>query len=217
MTPNFAKAVDPIFLHVLDLLERINKNASVNPAEEKHTVSNFLRNAEAQLGQKQDWELAKYALVSWIDEVLIVAPWESREWWNNNPLEVDHFHTRDCNTVFFAKAKEAAKMARRDALETYYVCVVLGFRGFYRSAGADAPLVAQQLDVPPDLDSWARQTARSIQLGQGRPPLGGAARPLDGAPPLEGKYVLLGASLLGAVFAAVTATVGVVMYYLTRG
>ena len=42
--------------------------------EEKNTINNFLRNAEAHLGQKADWELAKYALVSWIDEVLIQAP-----------------------------------------------------------------------------------------------------------------------------------------------
>jgi type VI secretion system protein ImpK len=217
MTPNFAKAVDPVFLHVLGLLERINQGSAANPAEEKHTISNFLRDAEAQLGQKADWELAKYALVSWVDEVLIVAPWEGRDWWNNNPLEVDHFRSRDCNTVFFTRAKEAAQLSRRDALEVYYVCVVLGFRGFYQSAGADAPLVARQLDVPPDLESWASQTARSIQLGQGRPPIGGSVRPLEGAPPLEGKYVLLGTSLLGGVLAAVATTTGVILFYLAQG
>jgi type VI secretion system protein ImpK len=212
MTPTFAKAVDPLFLHVLDLLERIGHHASPDPREEKTTINNFLSSAQAQLSQKHDWELAKYAVVSWVDEVLIEAPWPGREWWFNNALEVDHFRTRDCNTKFFERAKEAAKSARRDALEVYYICVVLGFRGFYRSAGADAPLVATQMDVPPDLEAWARQTARAIQPGHGRPPLSGTARPLGGAPPLEGKYLLLGTSLLGAVFAVITVTVGLVIY-----
>ena len=77
---------------------------------------------------------------------------------------------RECNVRFFAQAKEAANMTRRDALEVFYVCVVLGFRGFYGSAGAEAPMVASQVGVPGTLDAWAKQTSRSIQLGQGRPP-----------------------------------------------
>ena len=78
MTPNFAAAVDPIFLHVLGLLERIGQSDAPNPTEERAVINNWIRHAEAQLGQKQDWELAKYALVAWIDDVLIEAPWTGK-------------------------------------------------------------------------------------------------------------------------------------------
>ncbi len=70
MSPDFASAVDPIFLHVIDLLDRISRNQCSRPETERDGVENCLRDAEAQLGDRKDWQLAKYALVSWVDEVL---------------------------------------------------------------------------------------------------------------------------------------------------
>lgn len=206
MTPSFAAAVDPVFLHVLGLLERIANSERPTPSEERVTINNALRNAEAQIGQKKDWELAKYALVAWIDDVLIEAPWEGRKWWKENALEVELFNTRDRATLFYTNAKDAAAMTRRDALEVFYVCVVLGFRGLYRDQAS--AFLADQLGLPPDLESWAKQAAKSIQLGQGRPPIAEAPRPTDeGAPPLEGKYRLVGAALMGIVLTAVAAAI----------
>ena len=210
MTPNFAAAVDPVFLQVLGLLERISANQNPVPAEERTVIKNCLRNAEAALGQKQEWELAKYALVAWIDDLLIEAPWDGRLWWKENALEVELFNTRERATLFYAKAKEAAAMTRRDALEVFYVCVVLGFRGLYRDQAAT--FLADQLGLSPTLESWASQAAKSIQLGQGRPPINEAPRPGEGAPPLEAKYQLVGTVLLGIVLAA--AAVGVWFFLL---
>lgn len=206
MTPNFAAAVDPVFLHVLGLLERIGSSERPLPREEREALNNTLRNAEAAIQHKQDWELAKYAIVSWIDDVLIDAPWEGRGWWKENALEVEVFNTRERATLFYAKAKDASAMTRRDALEVFYVCVILGFRGLYRDQSA--AFLTDQLKLPPDLESWARQAAKSIQLGQGRPSIGEAPRQTDeGAPPLEGKYRLIGASLMGVVLTAVAALI----------
>ncbi len=70
----------------------------------------------------------------------------------------------------------------RDALEVYYNCAVLGFHGLYSD-----PLLAQSLTeslgLPADLEGWAKQTAMSIRLGQGRPPLSAHRRAVSGAPP----------------------------------
>ena len=206
MTPSFSAAVDPVFLHVLGLLERVSDSAPATASDERVAINNALRDAEAQIGQKQDWELAKYALVAWIDDVLIEAPWEGRSWWKENALEVELFNTRDRATMFYAKAKDAASMTRRDALEVFYVCVVLGFRGLYRDQSAT--FLADQLGLPPDLEAWAKQASRSIQLAVGRPSITEAPRPTDeGAPPLEGKYRLVGAALLGVVLMAVAALI----------
>src|SRR4029453_13066049 len=129
MTPRFAAAVDPVFLHVLGLLDRIAKGESRHVQEERASVRALIDQAGAKLGAGQQWELAKYALVCWIAEVMLEAPWEGRDWWNNNVLEVELFKMREAAERFFFDAKEAATLPQRDALEVFYVVVILGFRG----------------------------------------------------------------------------------------
>lgn len=211
MTPQFAQAVDRIFLAVLGLLDRIGRNEPLVPSEERVRIRAALDHAESQLGQSPDWQLSKYALVTWIDDVLIEAPWEGRQWWEENALEVEIFNTRDAFTAFYTKAVEAATRPQKNALEVFYVCVVLGFRGLYRDSSA--VVMADQLRLPPDLSAWTKQTALAIRLGQGRPPITEAPHPGDGAPPLEGKFALVGATLLSVVLAAVTAILGWVLFF----
>ena len=87
MTPKLAQAVDPIFIHVLDLLEQIKGEMHPSPQEERLKVCALLDQAEAILGGGPEWELCKYAIVSWIDEMLVDTPWSGQEWWANNVLE----------------------------------------------------------------------------------------------------------------------------------
>lgn len=211
MSPRFAAAVDPIFLLVLDLLDRISRNEALVAEDERDRLQNQFREAEAQLGEKQGWEQAKYALASWIDDVLIEAPWEGRNWWVNNSLEFAYFKTRDRATEFFTKANQAAELSKRDALEVFYVSVVLGFRGMYGLS--ESAFLAEQLNLPMDIESWAKKMSRSIQLGQGRPPIMGTARAGAGAPPLDGKFHLVGTSLCGVVLAAFVMVVGYFVFF----
>lgn len=206
MSPEFASAIDPLFLCVLDLLDRIGRGEDRQPAEERELVQNRLRGAEDQIGSKPGWELAKYALVSWIDDMLIEAPWDGRNWWENNSLEFAHFKTRDRATLFFVKATEAGELSRRDALEVFYICVVLGFRGLY--ALPDAAVLAEHRDLPIDVEDWARRTSRSIELGQGRPTFHASTRIGDGAPPLSGRFAVVNAWLTTVVLTAFTIVVG---------
>lgn len=201
MTPEFAEAVDPVFLHVLEMLERISRGERPDPHEERLHIRGWLDRAERKLGQQVDWDLAKYGLVSWIDEVLIDAPWEGRRWWTENALEVELFGTGLANEQFYLKAKEAAALPRRDALEVYYVCVVLGFRGLYRDPLAAAQL-AEPRGLPGDLEAWAKQTSIAIRLKQGRPPIKDLSTPGLGAPPLSGASSLASAVMVGVVLAA---------------
>ena len=134
----------------------------------------LLDQAEAIVGAGTEWDLAKYAIVSWIDEMLVETPWDGRDWWSNNVLEVELFNTRLCNEQFYVRAQEASTLARRDALEVFYVCVVLGFRGLYRDPNLSMMFSAAH-GLPPDLDTWARQASLAIRLGQGRPALVSAA------------------------------------------
>ena len=75
MTPKHSIAVDPVFLHVLNLLDRIQDGSDPDPREEKIQIRALLDQGEALIGSGENWELTKYALVSWIDEVLVSSSW----------------------------------------------------------------------------------------------------------------------------------------------
>lgn len=186
MTPKLAQAVDPIFLHVLDLLDRIASNEQPSAQEERLRIRALIDQAEAILGTGREWELTKYALVSWIDEMLVDAPWNGGDWWSNNVLEVELFKTRLCNEQFYVRAGESSTLPTRDALEVYYVCVILGFRGLYRD-----PMLAESHGLPADLETWAQQISMSIRLGQGRPALSPPGPEIAGAPPLRTKSIVV--------------------------
>jgi len=209
MSPEFAKAVDPVFLYVFRLIDQIQEGVQPHPEEERVRVRGMLDQAGAVLGQTPDWELAKYALASWIDEMLIVeAPWRGNDWWKNNSLEWEYFNSQDCSEQFYLKAKEASTLRRKDALEVFYVGVVMGFRGMYRDPQRAAAM-SEALQLPPNLDTWARQTAMAIQLRQGRPPIGEQSVVVGGAPPLDGPFSLIWASLAGVVFTMLAALVAI--------
>ena len=204
MTPEFAKAVDPIFLHVFGLLDRIGRGVQPSPEEERLRVRGLIDQADAMWGHSQDAELAKYAIVSWIDEMLVAeAPWQGSEWWKNNSLEWEYFKTQDRSEQFYLKAKEASGLRRKDALEVFYVCAVMGFRGLYRDLNR-AAVFTESLQLPLDLDTWARQAAMSIQLKLGRPPISEVSVAIEGAPPLNGPFSLIWASLAGLILTVLT-------------
>lgn len=212
MTPEFAASVDRIFFHVLRLLERIGRGEQPLAEEERLRIRGWMDQAEAKLGGREDWQLAKYAVVAWIDDVLIDAPWTSRGWWKENALEVEVFNTRLRNEQFYVKAREASSLASRDALEVFYLCVVLGFRGLYRDPVA-ARALAEPRGLPPDLETWAKQTAMAIKLGQGRPPVSDASRPGEGAPPLDGLSALIWSSLAGVILAGFAVIFALMVFF----
>jgi len=202
MIPKFSDAVDPIFLHVLRMLERIERGENPSAKDERQHLRGWIDQAEGILGQAQDWQLAKYALVAWIDEVLIEANWDGRNWWNENALEQEIFSGRRAFHHFYLKAQEASALPRRDALEVFYVCVVLGFRGLYRDP-VEAVAEAEAYGFPVDLEAWARQTSMAIKLGQGLPPIIDRGQMPGGAPALENKAFFVSYLLIAVILAGV--------------
>jgi type IV/VI secretion system ImpK/VasF family protein len=172
MTPRFAQFVDPIFMHVIDLVESIDNGIQPSPERERRLINDRLRIAEHELKRTDpdSWKLAKYALVSWIDESLLNATnWSGRTWWRDHILEREHFEGgADCHEKFFVEAKQAASLPDgNDALETYYICTMLGFYGFYGNGSQvrddeRTQLVAQRFDLPSDFSTWSGNVADVI-------------------------------------------------------
>jgi type VI secretion system protein ImpK len=206
MTPAFANAVDPIFERVLALLDKIDAGeaGNVEPEREKEKIVQLLENAHGSLGESQEWQLAKYGLVCWIDEVLIAASWPAGGpygWWNENSLETSMFNTRERNEQFYAWAISASQLTRRDALEVFYLAVILGFRGLYEDP-VRAPSIAARFQLPPQLETWVKRTADAIKLTP-RPPMKPTNKLGPGAPPLKGRSTLISAVLSSSLLAAV--------------
>jgi type VI secretion system protein ImpK len=201
MSPEFATAVDPVFTYVLSVMDEIESGRTPLPEDVSSRIRGFIDQAENRLGKRDDWELAKYALIAWVDDLLIEAPWEGRAWWEQNRMEFQVFRTAEAFTKFYLQANLATEQPRKDALEVFYVCVVLGFRGLYGDPSAVSH--AADFGLPSTLEEWARRTSMSIQLGQGRPDIREQGRPGPGAPPLEGKYLLIGTGLSCVLLTAV--------------
>jgi type VI secretion system protein ImpK len=200
MTPTFSKHVDPIFDYVLGLLDRIEQGDEPDPQQTHtyiHTV--LLNRAEQQLGESPNWRLARQALVFWIDEMLCEAPWQGRDWWVNNILEYLLLQSNERAILFFLRAKDAVGTATLDALEVYYLCVIMGFRGVYRDPAENAITISAH-ELPETIEEWLRRTSEGIRLSPvtqlsqtGRAPLG--------APPLGG-FAFLTSALILLVLAA---------------
>ncbi len=205
MTPEFAIAVDPIIVYVVNLLDRISEGNEPDPQEEQLRIRALMDRADGSLAgaHREGWQLAKYALTTWTDEMLISAPWEGRSWWVNNVMEYAIFQTNIAFTEFYVQARSAAELANKNALEVFYVCVVLGFRGLYRDSSSE--YAAEEAGLPATLEGWAKNCAMVIQLGQGVPSMNELPRPGRGAPPLQGRFMALGAIVLGFFLASLVA------------
>jgi len=225
MTPRFAQHVDPIFMHVIELVESIDSGKQPSPERERRLINDQLRSAEHELSSTHgaSWELAKYALVSWIDELLLNANnWSGQNWWLGHLLEREHFPTGtvDRHEVFFVKARDAADLpGGGDALETFYTCAMLGFYGFYGNGRQPKDdemirLVAQKFRLPSDLTTWSSDMAGVIRQRHAQqrsdPNLEAAEHTINTATPMWGRASLLWPWLLAVLM------VGLIIIMMSR-
>ncbi len=214
MSPEFATAVDPIFLHVLSTMEQVAAHQRVEPRQVQTEIQAKLRGAEERLSQgatRESWELARYALCAWIDDVMINANWDGGGWWENHKLEFQYFKSNEAGTGFFQRAKQAEQLIQRDAIEVYYVAVILGFRGLF--ALPESKFLAQQFGLPNTIEDWTRNTAGLLRFRSERERLSGIPNPVKGAPPLEGRFTIVGAAMTMLMLLVLTVLLG---YHILR-
>ena len=198
MTDAFANLVGPVFQHVVDLQDGLNAGESPTLQAERDRILAVLGDAERKAGASSsqlahDFELARRALVYWIDEVLINSGWDHATEWKQHILEWDIYQERLRADRFYEIAHDAETLAGTDPLETFFLCVALGFRGRY-------------VDRPKELEVWAERVYNRIVAWSHQPDKfmaddSGRNAPLQ---PLAGKSVLLAASLLVSATALAT-------------
>lgn len=145
MTPQFSDLVHPVLTYALDLKERLDNGEAPDLDVEQRSLIERLR-ADGEVRRMTDYFGdggnflgARYALTCWIDELFIVySPWA--EEWKEKILELTLYGTRDRAWKFWEQAEIALRRPRTptvtippgpDALETFFLCAALGFRGRY--------------------------------------------------------------------------------------
>ena len=129
----------------------------------------------------------RYALVCWLDELFTVdSPWSTA--WNERKLEAALYGTNDRAWRFWEQARLAEVRPGSDALEAFYLCVALGFRGELR-------------EMPTRLQAWAAAARHRILAGPKQewssPP---ELDPVTNVPPLHGREMLQRMVIAGGIF-----------------
>jgi len=210
MRQEIADIVFPVFTEALRLRDRLENGEALEMAAEQAALRSRLKTAaEAQRwpdygGDGERFLGMRYALTCWLDEIFILdSPWATQ--WNENKLEVSLYQTEPQRAWrFWVQAKMAQSRAVPDALEVFYLCVMLGFRG-------EGP------EAPETLAGWREAAEAQINRGQGQTwPGPQELKPEGDSQPRRGRDRLRRAALALVAVAAIlipTATFVLVDYF----
>src|SRR3954454_2983460 len=216
MTPQFSELVHPVFNYALDLKERLDRGEAPDlEAEQRKLMERLRSDSEVRrltdyIGDGGNFLGARYTLTCWNDELFIVySPWA--EDWKEKILEVTLYGTRDRAWKFWEQAEIALRRPKTpavtippgpDALEAFFLCAALGFRGRY---------LENPGKVKEFMDEMRPQVARSGNwAGPGELGVKSYAEPLVGRETLGRTVGIFGgiALVLGLVLLILLSTLG---------
>jgi type VI secretion system protein ImpK len=96
-------------------------------------LTDFENRAERYRFSSKITQVAKFALASFVDETVLSNNFNLKEEWEKNPLQLEYFGEHLAGNKFFEKLAAMLKQidVTADAVEIYYVCMLLGFKGRY--------------------------------------------------------------------------------------
>lgn len=122
---------------IFDLVLRL-KAGIVAPSNELRPkvagmLDDFERRAERYRINHKIVNVAKFALAAFVDETVLTANFPLKVEWEKNPLQLQYFGEQLAGNKFFEKLDSMLSQIEvtQDAVEVYYYCMLLGFRGRY--------------------------------------------------------------------------------------
>ncbi|MBM4330008.1 MAG: DotU family type IV/VI secretion system protein [Deltaproteobacteria bacterium] len=91
------------------------------------------------LFSQEDYDGARFAICSWIDEAILNSSWNQKQQWQREQLQRLYYQTTEAGEEFFERLN-ALGPHQRDVREIYYLCLALGFAGRFCQAGDEALL-----------------------------------------------------------------------------
>lgn len=96
-------------------------------------LTDFEKRAERYRFSPKIVQVAKFALASFVDETVLTNNFPLKDEWEKYPLQLEYFGEQLAGDKFFDKLEAMLKQIEvtQDAVEIYYVCMLLGFKGRY--------------------------------------------------------------------------------------
>ncbi len=135
---------------IFDLILRL-KAGIVQPSNDLRPrcaklLDEFEKRAERYRFNHKVVRVSKFALASFIDETILTNDFPLKEEWEKYPLQLEYFGEQLAGNKFFDKLLAMIKQMKvtADAVEIYYVCMLLGFKGKYAVYEQDKLLSVMQ-------------------------------------------------------------------------
>jgi type VI secretion system protein ImpK len=96
-------------------------------------LADFEKRAERYRFSSKIIQVSKFALAAFVDETVLSSNFNLKDEWEKNPLQLEYFGEQLAGDKFFEKLGAMIKQVdvTADAVEIYYVCMLLGFKGRY--------------------------------------------------------------------------------------
>lgn len=136
------ETVEPVILHALSLREKLARGDPLQLDHEQAALKALLRSeidsnrldgygarrSQRAGGDSDSFLGGRYALACWLDEVFILDARYGGEW-QEKKIEVSLYGTNDRAWKFWSQMRLAESLPTPDALEVFFLCAALGFRG----------------------------------------------------------------------------------------
>jgi type VI secretion system protein ImpK len=96
-------------------------------------LEDFEKRAERYRFNHKIVQVSKFALAAFVDETVLLNNFPNREQWEKYALQLEYFGEQLAGNKFFEKLEAMLNQIEvtKDAVEVYYVCMLLGFKGRY--------------------------------------------------------------------------------------
>jgi type VI secretion system protein ImpK len=135
---------------IFDLILRL-KAGLVKPSNDlRHQVGRLLKDFEDRALRYRHREsviqVAKFGLAAFVDEAVLTNDFNLREEWERYPIQLEHFGEQLAGEKFYEKLDAMLRQTdvTADAVEIYYVSMLLGFKGKYAVYEQDKLLKTMQ-------------------------------------------------------------------------
>jgi type VI secretion system protein ImpK len=96
-------------------------------------LDDFEKRAERYRFNHKIVQVSKFALAAFVDETVLMNNFPMRDQWEKSALQLELFGEQLAGNKFFEKLDAMLGQidVTKDAIEVYYVCMLLGFKGKY--------------------------------------------------------------------------------------
>jgi len=122
---------------IFDLVLRL-KAGIVQPSNELRPkiasmFEDFEKRAERYKFNHKIVSVSKFGLAAFVDEAVLTNNFPLKNEWEKNPLQLEYFGEQLAGNKFFDKLDSMLKQIEvtQEAVEIYYYCMLLGFKGKY--------------------------------------------------------------------------------------